>query len=253
MYGGLLAGLFGAYSFQPYEFDFIPRKIPNPNPPVDPDKNRLFAPGTKILVITAHPDDSEFYIAGSLSQLGKTAEIQQVICTDGDKGYYGPFTDSAENRRVRRMEATQAHEAWHGKGITFLGHPDGRLRANDELVTQLVDAIEKFKPEYVLAFDGEYPPRFSHQDHRRSGDAALAACKRCGVPKWCLLFSTIAPNFAIDITDIWDQKVALLSIHKSQWAQKMEGISGMVGALAEEDGTKFGLSLAEGYRCVKIR
>jgi LmbE family N-acetylglucosaminyl deacetylase len=254
VYGSLLAGLFAAYSWQPWEFDVVPRRLPNPNPPMNPDKEGLFAPGTKVLVITAHPDDSEFYIGGLLTKLGKTADIRQVICTDGDKGYYGPFTNADENRRVRRAEAREANRSWGGKGVEFLSHPDGRLRANDELIDQLAQTMRTFQPDYVLAFDGDFPPRFSHQDHRRAGDAALAAAKKSGVPKWCLLFSTIAPNFAFDITDLWDQKKLLLAVHKSQWTgERLERVSNMVAGFAEQDGEAFDMTLAEAFRCIRIR
>jgi LmbE family N-acetylglucosaminyl deacetylase len=254
VYGGLLVGLYAAWVWQPYEYDFIPRRPPVPNPPVDPDKAILLAKGTKILVVTAHPDDSEFYIGGTLTQLGKTAEIHQIVCTDGDKSYYGPFSDPVENRIVRRKEAELAMQTWGGKEVLFLAHPDGRLRANDELVNQIADAIRRIKPDYVIAFDGAFPPRFSHQDHRRSGDAALAAAKLTGIPKWCLLFSTIAANFTVDITDDWDKKQALLAIHKSQFSgSHLQKVTNMVAGLAEEDGDKAGVTLGEGFRCVRIR
>lgn len=253
VYGGLLAGLYAAYIWQPYEYDFIPRRPPVPNPLVDPDKAHLLAKGTKILVVTAHPDDSEFYIGGTLTQLGKTAEIHQIVCTDGDKSYYGPFSDPMKNRMERRVEAEDALKTWGGKEIIFLAHPDGRLRANDELVRQIADAIRKVRPDYVVAFDGDYPPRMSHQDHRRSGDAALLAAKLTGIPKWCLLYSTIAANFFVDISDDWDKKQELLAIHRSQFSgSHLEKVTNMVGSLAEEDGNLAGVGFAEGFRCVRI-
>lgn len=221
---------------------------------MDPDKAHLFAPGTKILVVTAHPDDSEFYIGGTLTQLGKTAKVWQVVCTDGDKGYYGPFANPSENRTVRQAEGRAALKTWGGQDVYFLSHPDGRLRVNSELVDQLVGVMKKVQPDYVLSFDGDYPPRMSHQDHRRAGDAALLAAKQCKIPQWCLLFSSLAPNFFIDITDTWDQKKALLAIHKSQFnGAKLEKVANMVASTAEDEGEKGGFTLGEGFRCVRIR
>lgn len=253
-YGGLATAAVAFYLWQPYAIDWIPRTAPSPNPPVDPGRARLFAPGTKILVVTAHPDDSEFYIGGSLLQLGKTAEIHQIVCTNGDKAYYGPFADSAENSRVRQIEAQKALEMWHGKEIEFFGLPDGRLVADEALVDRLVQEMERLRPDYVICFDNDYPPRMSHKDHRRTGEAALAAAKKCGVPKWCLLFSTIAPNFLLDITDLWDQKRELLAIHASQFhGEHLKRVENMVASLAEADGDHLGTALAEGFRVVKIR
>ncbi|HWA82929.1 MAG TPA: PIG-L family deacetylase, partial [Fimbriimonadaceae bacterium] len=106
VYGGLFVAAYVFWIWQPYEYQFFPRPIPKPNPPVDPDTKHLFSPGTKVLVVTAHPDDSAFFIGGFLTQLGRSgAEIHQTICTDGDKGYYWVFSQPSENRRERREEA----------------------------------------------------------------------------------------------------------------------------------------------------
>src|SRR5271155_1613601 len=90
---GLGAGIFalalaGLYFYQPQRYDFFPRPAPEPNPPVDPDSKHLFAPGTRVAVVAAHPDDPEFFIGGILTELAKAgAKIAIIMCTDGDKGY----------------------------------------------------------------------------------------------------------------------------------------------------------------------
>src|SRR5690349_3380955 len=85
VYGGLLLAIYAFWIWQPYEWDIFPHQ-PVPNPPVDPDSKHLFSEGTKVLVVTAHPDDSAFYIGGFLTQLGRSgADVHQIICTDGDK------------------------------------------------------------------------------------------------------------------------------------------------------------------------
>jgi LmbE family N-acetylglucosaminyl deacetylase len=255
IYGILFTVIYGGVWYQPYEVDWIPRRIPNPNPPVNPDTSRLFAKGTKVLVVTAHPDDSEFFIGGLLSQLAKSgANLHQVICTDGDKGYYFFFTNAAKNRVVRRQEARNAAKAWHAQSLKFLGYPDRFLHANDEVIAKISDEIEQFKPEYILAFDGDYPPRASHQDHRRSGDATKIAAQKTHIAKWLLLFSTIAPNYIVDITNQWEDQKNLLAIHRSQFfGSHLEGVENMVEYSAELDGTRGGFELGEGFRCIQIK
>jgi len=54
IYGILFTVIYGGVWYQPYEVDWIPRRIPNPNPPVNPDTSRLFAKGTKVLVDCSH-------------------------------------------------------------------------------------------------------------------------------------------------------------------------------------------------------
>src|SRR5471030_2111289 len=124
-YGIFFGIIYGFLWIQPYEIDFIPRKLPTPNPMIDPDSKMLFARGTKVLVVTAHPDDSEFFAGGLLTKLDRSgAELHQVICTDGDKAYYLFFTDAENNRVVRRQEAAKAAAAWHAKSLELLGYPD---------------------------------------------------------------------------------------------------------------------------------
>jgi len=252
-YGGFLALLWAFYVYQPYEFDLIPKKPNSANPPVDPDSKLLFSGRAKVLIVTAHPDDSSFYIGGLITRLaGGRTEIHQVICTDGDKGYY-PFEDWKENRRVRRIEALNEASAWGGKDVLFLGRPDGRMRPSPEIVTSILGAIERVRPDYILCFDGEFPERMSHRDHRVSGQMAMEAAVQSGLPLWVLMFQTNAPNHFFDITDQWDAKQALLTIHKSQfYGEHLTGIIGMVESRAERDGLRSGFSLAEGLRCVRL-
>ena len=254
-YGIFFGLIYGFLWIQPYEIDVFPRKPPVPNPRVDPDSKRLFAKGTKVLVVTAHPDDSEFFIGGLLTKLDRSgAELHQVICTDGDKGYYLFFTDAAKNRVVRRREATAAAAAWHAKSLQFLGYPDRFLHPNEDVIAKISEEIERVKPDYILAFDGQYPPRASHQDHRRSGDATKIAAERTHVAKWLLMFQTIAPNYVVDITDLWEDQKRLLTIHQSQfYGGHLEGVENMISYSAEKDGALIGVDMGEGLRCIKLK
>jgi LmbE family N-acetylglucosaminyl deacetylase len=252
VYGGLVAALWGFYIWQPYEFDLVARKPPGPNPPVDPDSKFLFSERAKVLIVTAHPDDSSFFVGGLLTRLADAGtEIHQVIATDGDKGYY-PFEDWQKNRRERRIEALDEANAWGGKDILFLGQPDGRLRS-DRIVESIEGAIKRVQPDYLICFDGEYPDRMSHNDHRRSGEAAWQAALATGIPKWVLMFQTNAPNFVVDITDQWEAQKDLLKIHKSQFfGEHLQGIYNMVEGRALKDGERVGLTYGEGLRCVRL-
>jgi LmbE family N-acetylglucosaminyl deacetylase len=252
-YGGLVALLWGFWVWQPYELDIIPRK-PSSNPPVDPDTKFLFSGKAKVLIVTAHPDDSSFFIGGLLMRLAAVhTEMHQVITTDGDKGYY-PFEDWRENRRVRRLEALEEARAWGGKDILFLGQPDGRMPVSSSIVDSLAGAVRRVQPDYVLCFDGEYPDRFSHRDHRASGVMAMEAALKTGIAKWVLMFQTGAPNHYFDITEEWDKQQDLIAIHKSQFSgEHLEGVYEMVGDRAERDGAKIGVSMAEGLRCVQLK
>jgi hypothetical protein len=98
----------------PWEFDLIPRSYPAVVR--DPAADALLRDcrGT-VMVVTAHPDDSEFYVALTLRALAdQGARITLVVATDGDKGYYPFGEDVAANRRIRQREQRQATAAWGG-------------------------------------------------------------------------------------------------------------------------------------------
>jgi N,N'-diacetylchitobiose non-reducing end deacetylase len=254
VYGTLIGLTWGAWVWQPWEFDIFPRQAPHPNPRIDPDTATLFSKGAKVMIVTAHPDDSEFYVAGTLCKLRDAgAEIWQVIITDGDKAYY-PFEDAAQNRRVRHAEATQAAKTWGAKNLAILGYPDGRLGVSDRLVKRLSAEMQKFKPEYVLAFDYDFPPRFSHRDHRRAGQATALAVEKVSSVKWLMRFSTLYPNYVTDISDYWPQKEELLKVHKSQfYGDRLVGVTNMVESRAFDDGALIDAAYGEGFRVIKLR
>jgi len=254
VYGSLAAGLWGLYVWVPWNIDIIPPRPPNPNPPVDPDSALLFSGQAKILIVTAHPDDSAFYIGGLLTKLAAAQpQIHQVICTDGDKGYY-PFEDWQRNRRVRRQEALHEARTWGGVDILFLGEPDGRLRSNDRVVEGIKRTLERTQPDYLICFDPDFPRRMSHQDHRRAGEAALEAGLQTQIPKWILMFATRAPNYVLDISNEWPAQQHLLEIHASQFHDhRLEMIRGMVGQRQSEEGRLNGYFMAEGFRCLSVR
>ena len=124
-YGGFLTATLGFYFYQPVRVDLFPRPLPSPNPPVDPDAKGLFAKGARVALLTAHPDDAEYYAGGLLARLHKTgARVTLVVMTDGDKGFY-PWEDAAANRRVRRAEQRRRRGPGARNGSRSWGSPTG--------------------------------------------------------------------------------------------------------------------------------
>ena len=226
----LAAGLlWGLYEYQPQRYDFIPRKPPANNPWIDPDSAGLFRPGANIVIITAHPDDAEFYIGGLLTKLGASgARMTLIVCTDGDKGYY-LWEDAARNRRVRQAEQRAAARLYPIQDVEFLSYPDGRLFANPDVVDRLTAILKRVRPDYILGFDYDYSKRFNHRDHRNAGDACEKAVRQAGVGRWLLRFNTLAPNFAVDVTEEWPRKRELLAVHASQFNGNRFGPGGKHG------------------------
>ncbi|MCO5298118.1 MAG: PIG-L family deacetylase [Fimbriimonadaceae bacterium] len=252
VYGSLLGAFWAFWVWQPWEFDLFPRAAPSPNPAIDPDFAAMEAPEARVLIVTAHPDDEEFYLGGLLARLHDGgADIQLVAMTDGDKGYYW-FQDASANRRIRRAEQTEASAQTSVHTPVFLGFQDGRLRAGDREVAALRAQIRAYRPRWVLAFDSLYPPRFSHRDHRRAGAIAEEAVKGTGT-QWLMRFSTRAPNFVVDVTDQWEEHKRLVAIHKSQfYGERLERVTNLIESNLEDDGARIGTLLGVGFRCSKL-
>lgn len=252
VYGGLVAACWAFFVWQPYQIDLFERKL-KPNPILPIANMALWNPANRVLVVTGHPDDSETFVGGTLLLLRKAkVTTDQVIVTDGDKGYYGWFTNATENRRVRLVEANEARKAWGGRNLDFLHYPDGRLRVNDELVEKLRVVIDREKPTHILCFDGDYPEKVSHVDHRNSGIATERAARLAGFKGWILRFQSSSPNAFVDLEDVFLDKMELIKVHKSQFAgRKLAGIQGLISSMAERHGEQAGISWAEGLRASK--
>ncbi len=252
--GFLTAGALAIlYLWNPQKIDFFPKAAPG-GPRLTPEETGMFAPGTRVAVVFAHPDDAEFYLSGTLLRLKASgARLLFVLTTDGGKAYYPPFTtDVAANRRVRREEQL-ASAREYGAEVVFLDAPDGRYVPDAGERGKLLKALQAFDPEIVLTFDPEYPPRVQHRDHRNSGAATEAVIGRTGA-RWLLRFSTRAPNLFVDTSGLWGERERLLAIHRSQFTpEKMPMIARVVRGMSEEDGARAGVELAEGFRATRLR
>ena len=135
-----------------------------------------------------------------------------------------------------------------------MGLPDGRLRMNDESIHRTAQVIREWQPDYILAFDGDFPPRASHQDHRRSGDIISPACREAGFTGWTLHFSTLSPNYVVNVDKVWAERVDLLAIHKSQFSgEKLKRIQAFIADSAAEQGESSDITFGEAFRAEEFQ
>ena len=264
---GVALGVGALFWYVPIEIDFLPAAPPD-DPPRLLQVTDAFPKGTRVTLVTAHPDDAEFYLGATLPQIRDAgAELSLVVVTDGDKGYY-PFEDAEGNRRVRDAEQRAAAERWGARTVTFLHFPDGRVRSGDALNDAIRAAVEPLRPEVILAFDDRYPPRRHHADHSRTGEAVAAILPALKGVRAVGRFSTVAPNRIVDATATWREKLALMRLHKSQFDTPRTGlldrligragddpfafISKLVEGMARSEGERVGVSLGEGLRWTEL-
>jgi LmbE family N-acetylglucosaminyl deacetylase len=192
---------------------------------------------TRVLMITAHPDDVDFGAAGTVARW--TAEgisVSYCVVTDGDAGGFDERIPRAEIPPLRRSEQLAAAAVVGVSDVTFLGYPDGRLTPTLDLRRDVARVIRQVRPHRVVC---QSPQRMwgrifaSHPDHLAAGEASLCAVYpdarnpyahpellSDGFEPWSVdhvwLMAHDTPNRWVDVTDTIGRKVAALRCHASQ-------------------------------------
>ncbi|MBB6328419.1 bacillithiol biosynthesis deacetylase BshB1 [Algoriphagus iocasae] len=179
-----------------------------------------------ILVIAAHPDDAELGCSGTiLSHVAKGYKVGIVDLTQGEMGTRGtPEIRLQEAEEAGKILKLTARENLGFKDIYFLNDKAHQLK--------LIEVIRKYQPEIVIA--NAVTDR--HPDHGKGSELASKACFMSGLRKietsyngqnqepWRPKFvyhyiqnNYINPDFIVDITPYWDEKIASIMAFKSQF------------------------------------
>ncbi|HTZ08097.1 MAG TPA: PIG-L family deacetylase, partial [Acidimicrobiales bacterium] len=133
----------------------------------------------RILVVTAHPDDVDFGVAGSVAAWTKAGvAVSYCIVTDGDAGGSDRTVTRSSMATLRRQEQRAAAAEVGVSDVVFLGYPDGRLTPSIDLRRDISRQIRRVRPERLVA---QSPERLwdrigaSHPDHLAAGEAAVAS------------------------------------------------------------------------------
>ncbi|MBI1987036.1 MAG: PIG-L family deacetylase [Nitrospinae bacterium] len=212
-------------------------------------------PVKKLLVIMAHPDDAELGCGGTLAkwirQEGK--EVYYIVCTDGSKGTKDRGINPHSLAEIREKEQEKAAQVLGVKGITFLRHLDGELKADGALCYELATLIRYHRPDRIVTHD-PWRHYLIHPDHRAAGlattDAVVAARDHLFLPALLAIglephspreiyytFPDI-PDVISDITELMEVKLEAVAQHKSQMGPMsgwQDRVRGMGARLAEKE------------------
>lgn len=193
----------------------------------------------KILVITPHPDDDIVGCGGALAFLsGRHNRLTVVFLTAGELGTLDPSVQVGTIRRTRMEEAAAAYKTlgFLDAELIWLGYPDGELDFAPlrRIRIRLTEIIRKRRPDIVFALDpGATYFRYHYRDHRT---AALVSADAIGAAMWPLeypqlgsaykvpdvyYFYTAEPTLKLDITEVYERKLAALAQHRSQFPPAM--------------------------------
>lgn len=187
----------------------------------------------KVLVIHAHPDDTEAFCAGTLKLL-KDRGYGITIATMTAGGMGGINMTPEETIRVRKAEAKKAAEVL-GASYLCLDRKDGYLFDDAEIRVKTTELIRREEAGTIIT----HLPFDYHSDHRTTAGIVEAAAMLATLPNvptsvpplevTPLLYHTeplgysdplggepTSPQFFIDISSTIDIKMEMLTHHVSQ-------------------------------------
>lgn len=190
-----------------------------------------------VLVISAHPDDVDFGLAGTVARwTAAGTEVAYCIVTDGNVGGFDPSIPRSDIPAIRRREQRAAAKVVGVETVEFLGYVDGEVTVTLGLRRDLAAVIRRFRPHTVVA---QSPVRnfarigASHPDHMAVGEAALCAVypdarnpftfvelAEAGLEAHTVsqvaLMAYPEPTHFVDVSETLDAKLEAISCHASQ-------------------------------------
>ncbi len=224
-----------------------------------------------VMVVTPHPDDAEFGVAGTVARWVKEGrEIVYVVCTSGDKGTNDVNMKPEKLAKIREQEQQAAARLLGVREVIFLRHKDQSLEDTPEFRKEIVRLIRMYRPATVVTAD-PYRRYIWHRDHRITGQVVLDAVfpyardhlaypdllkeglqphKVREILLWAPLENT---NYRLDITDAFDIKLAALRCHRSQVGDnRVPDLEERLRKWAKERAEGENFELAEAFHRVEI-
>ncbi|MGF2413995.1 bacillithiol biosynthesis deacetylase BshB1 [Ferruginibacter sp.] len=197
-----------------------------------------------ILAFGVHPDDVELSCAGVLlveKLNGKKTGI--IDLTQGELGTRG----TAE---TRKQEAAVAAKILGVDVRENLGMADGFFKNDEAHQRQIITALRTYQPEIILC----NAPSDRHPDHGRSASLVAEASFLSGLKKiettvngiqqeaWRAKYvfnyiqdKFLQPDFVIDVTDVFEQKVEAIKAYGTQFHAPLTAADGETGQYKESE------------------
>ena len=223
-----------------------------------------FTPQGPMLIVGAHPDDTEFAAGGTIAIFTEAGQsVHYAVLTDGSKGTKDLSLDPRELVARREEEQRAAGRILGVTDVTFLHQTDGELENTPALRLALARLICQIKPHVLVGHD-PWRPYMLHPDHRAAGfattDAMVAARDHLYTPElyrdedlaaypvpeiW--LFGADPCDWWIDTSSTIDRKIEAIMCHKTQ-LRDPEATSKRIREFGQTTGAQHGYGYAEGFK-----
>jgi LmbE family N-acetylglucosaminyl deacetylase len=219
----------------------------------------------RAIVVCAHADDLETMCGGTIAMLvARGVEVYELICTLGDLGSHDLTLTRETLAEMRARESQEAGRVLGLREVVTLGHHDGELEPSLKLREQVAAHYRRWQPDTLFTFDPWWPGQV-HPDHRAAGMAALDAympskmefyhpeqLEECQVANLqrVFFFTPRQPTVFVDVSGVYDRKIAASLAHKSQfpegeknleWMRELDAqaakVAGLDATYAEQFGT----------------
>lgn len=165
--------------------------------------------GERILVVAPHPDDESIGVGGLACLF--PGQIEIMVMTDGRYGSDG--YSPQDIIKIRRNEFDNAMKIAHVNNYRFFDVEDGTLIQNETVF----DIIDYSKYNYIFLPN----PKDNHDDHTACYEYVIKRIKdkqlnKVEVYQYEVHKPLADVDYHIDITDVIDNKSAMLHCHKSQ-------------------------------------
>lgn len=201
-----------------------------------------FSEVKRAVLVCAHADDIETMMGGTTALLtARGVEIFELICTLGDLGSHDESHTRASLAEIRMKEARDGARLLGVRDVAILDYHDGELEPTLELRAEIAEFYRKWQPDTLFTFDPSWAGQV-HPDHRASGQAAIDAVmpskmrlykpaqlvdSKVADVKRALLFSPANPTIFVDVTPVYDSKLAATVAHVSQFPEGNKNLDWM--------------------------
>lgn len=215
-----------------------------------------------VLAFAAHPDDLEATMGGTTVKLVRQGySVLFVDLTDGEPTRHAPLG-------VRQEQAQRA-AALLGVDRTVLPFRDRLIQDSTDARLQVARLIRAHTPRWVFGTSGSGV----HPDHRAATDILVAGVFYARLPRWeevpggevlegtdpheidrlffghCRMEPAWSSfDFAVDISEVFDRKLAALTAYESVFAGAQASLVDKYSAEDRYVGSLVGVQYAEAFR-----
>jgi len=204
----------------------------------------------RVIVFGAHPDDCDSDVGGTAILYAKMGhKVKFVSMTNGDAGHFEKGGGALA--KIRMAEAKEAGKRF-GVEYEVLDNHDGELMPTLENRLKIIRQIRNWNADIVIA----PRPNDYHPDHRYTGILVQDAAYMVIVPNvapdvppldknpvfvYCQdgfqKPSPFNPEIAVNIDDVFEQKIYAMAAHESQYFEWLPWTNGTLDKVpADEEG-----------------